>query len=64
MKAVCLCHEARPVYHLDEIEYESPTREEEVALNFTKLCGYRLEKGTFDQDTSNLEFILRLPYKV
>lgn len=43
-----LCHEARPVYYSDDVTYESAAREERVALEFTKLCGYCLERVVVD----------------
>ncbi|CAD8135801.1 unnamed protein product [Paramecium octaurelia] len=42
MKCLILCHEARPVY-LNDVQYESFSKNEEIALGFARLCGYQLE---------------------
>lgn len=43
MKCLMLCHEARPVYSAEDITYESFSKNEEIALTFSRLCGYSLE---------------------
>ncbi|CAD8077107.1 unnamed protein product [Paramecium sonneborni] len=54
MKCLILCHEARPVY-LNDVQYESFSKNEEIALGFARLCGYQLESfNKFDSPDAYL----------
>ena len=60
MKSVIICHEAKIYYNVDEVQYESPSREEEVALDFAKSCGYILERVIPERDGHPMEYVIRV----
>ena len=54
-----LCHEARPIFlGTNEIIYESFSKNEEVALQFARMCGYHLVK--FNRSDSPDEYFCKI----
>jgi hypothetical protein len=63
LKTISICHESKLAYYLaDDVSYESPSKEEEVVLDFAKSCGYRLER-IIPNEQNYTDYVLRLPYQ-